>query len=162
MPLDLKAELTSRLKGATKVVLLGVGSDLRGDDAAGMLVAEQLSNIPTLSVLLGGTAPENLTGEIKKSRPSHLLIVDAADMKAEPGTVKLLTPEEIGGFSFSTHALPLKVMVDFILADCPCAVMIIAVQPANVHFGAPVHPAVKAAVDSVVDALKAALPSSNP
>jgi hypothetical protein len=98
----------NRLKGATRVVLLGVGSDLRGDDAAGMMAAERLSHTPKLNVLLGGTAPENLTGEIKKLKPSHLLIVDAAEMKAEAGTIRLLTPEEIGGFSFSTHALPLK------------------------------------------------------
>lgn len=159
MPPDLKAELTSRLKGATRVVLLGVGSDLRGDDAAGMLVAEKLQNAPNLTILLGGTAPENLTGEIKKLKPSHLLIVDAAEMKAEPGTVKLLTPEEIGGFSFSTHALPLKVMIDFILADWQCAVTMIAIQPADTHFGAPIHPAVKQAAGQVAGCLKAAISS---
>ncbi|MFA5113879.1 MAG: hydrogenase maturation peptidase HycI [Candidatus Margulisiibacteriota bacterium] len=159
MPTDLKAELTSRLKGATRVVLLGVGSDLRGDDAAGMLVAAQLQNAPKPTVLLGGTAPENLTGEIKKLKPSHLLIVDAAELKAAPGTVKLLTPEEIGGFSFSTHALPLKVMIDFILADWQCAVTIIAIQPADTRFGAPVHPAVNRAVGELADSLKAVISS---
>jgi hydrogenase 3 maturation protease len=148
MPLNLKAELTSRLKGATRVVL-------RGDDAAGMMAAERLSHTPKLNVLLGGTAPENLTGEIKKLKPSHLLIVDAAEMKAEAGTIRLLTPEEIGGFSFSTHALPLKVMIDFILTDWPCAVTIIAIQPADTHFGAPVHPAVKQAVRELTEALLA-------
>jgi hydrogenase 3 maturation protease len=150
---SLQAELTSRLKGATTVVLLGVGSDLRGDDAAGIMLAAKLKNNPKLTVLFGGTAPENLTGQIKKLKPSHLIIVDAAELKAAPGTVKLLMPEEIGGFSFSTHALPLSVMVDFIRADWPCDVIIIAIQPADVHFGAPVHPAVKRAVEEIAAAL---------
>ncbi|HVN67042.1 MAG TPA: hydrogenase maturation peptidase HycI [Candidatus Sulfotelmatobacter sp.] len=155
-PTNLQQTLKSRLHNATAVVLLGVGSELRGDDAAGLLVAEQLSSLklPNLQVLIGGTAPENLTGEIKRLKPSHLLIVDAADLKEVPGTIKLLAPDEIGGFSFSTHALPLKVMIDFILADHQCEVIIIAIQPKDVNFGAPVAPAVQKAIGELSDALR--------
>jgi hydrogenase 3 maturation protease len=142
-----------KLKGASKIVLLAVGSELRGDDAAGLLVAEELQNhkLPNLEVLIGGTAPENLTGEIKRLKPSHLVIVDAAEMNEAPGTIKLVLPEEIGGFSFSTHSLPLKVMVDFIRQDWPCEVLIIAIQPANLSFGAQVSGAVRRAARQVCD-----------
>ncbi len=142
-----------KLKGATKIVLLAVGSELRGDDAVGLLVAEELQkhNIPNLEILIGGTAPENLTGEIKRLKPSHLVIVDAVEMKEPPGTIKLLSPEEIGGYSFSTHSLPLKVMIDFIRQEWPCAVIIVAIQPANLSFGAPVSGAVSQAARQVRD-----------
>jgi hydrogenase 3 maturation protease len=155
MPLtSFQKALTNRLHKAASIVLLGVGSELRGDDAAGLLVAEKVkSQRSKVKVLLGGTAPENLTGEIKRLKPSHLLIVDAADFKAEPGAIKLLDPREIGGFSFSTHSLPLKVMIDFILADHQCEVVIVAIQPADVNFGAPLSPAVKQACAAAAQAI---------
>ena len=34
--------LKNRLNGAKKVGILGIGSEFRGDDAAGVMVAEQL------------------------------------------------------------------------------------------------------------------------
>jgi len=130
---------------------LAVGSDLRGDDAAGLLVAEQLQSkiSDKFQILIGGTAPENFTGEVKRLKPSHLLIVDAADMKAAPGTIQVISHQEIGGYSFSTHALPLKVMIDFILADYKCEVIIVTIQPKNVMFGAPVSPEVRAAAAEI-------------
>ncbi|MFA6431964.1 MAG: hydrogenase maturation protease, partial [Candidatus Margulisiibacteriota bacterium] len=109
-------ELKNKLKDANRVLVLGVGSDLRGDDAAGVIIAEEIEKkkIPNITTLLGGTAPENLTGEIKRLKPSHLIIIDAADLNEAPGTIKLIRMDQIGGLSFSTHALPMKMMVDFI------------------------------------------------
>lgn len=147
---QLKAELSQRLKGAEKIVVLGVGSELRGDDAAGTLVAEQLKG-SKLQVIIGGTAPENFTGEIKRLKPSHLIIIDAAEMHCPPGTLKLVGLDEIGGYSFSTHALPLKVMADFILNEITCAILVIAIQPKTLEFGAALSPEVKSAIALVGD-----------
>lgn len=157
--LHLKQELKKRLARASKIVLLAVGSDLRGDDAAGLLVAAKLKAQASdkFHILIGGTAPENLTGEIKRLKPSHLIIVDAADMKAAPGTVQVISHEEIGGYSFSTHALPLKVMIDFILADHQCEVLIITIQPKDVSFGAPVSAKVRAAARKTAELIGTAL-----
>src|SRR4030042_198259 len=74
------------------VVIVGVGSVFRSDDAAGLHIAEALRDLalPHVVVLLGDTAPENLTGEIRRARPSHVLFVDAADLGELPGSVRLL------------------------------------------------------------------------
>ena len=68
----LKMQLKQKLENAGKVAVLGVGSELRGDDVAGIMAAEQIERIsrpkttaPELKVFIGHTAPENLTGEIK-------------------------------------------------------------------------------------------------
>ena len=37
---DLEIALEDRLKSAERIVVLGIGSELRGDDIAGILVAE--------------------------------------------------------------------------------------------------------------------------
>jgi hydrogenase maturation protease len=105
--------LKKSLVKAASAVLLGVGSDLRGDDRAGLLVAEKIKNQKSkIKILVGGTAPENLTGEIKRLKPSHLIIVDSADFGAAPGTVEVIGYERIGGYSFSTHSAPLKMITD--------------------------------------------------
>ncbi len=84
-------ELKNRLLGAAKIAVLGIGSRLKGDDAGGVIAAEDLrgalsKNFEKLNVgiFIGGTAPENVTSEIKRFKPSHLIIVDAADMTGEP------------------------------------------------------------------------------
>jgi len=155
----LQAELSKRLAGASRVVLLAVGSDLRGDDAAGLLVAEKLQpkTSDKFHILIGGTAPENLTGEVKRLKPSHLIIVDAANMKAAPGTIQIISHHEIGGYSFSTHALPLKVMIDFILADLPCEVIVATIQPKSVMFDEKVSVEIEQAADRLAEALKKVL-----
>jgi hydrogenase 3 maturation protease len=149
---QLKADLSQRLRGAKKIVVLGVGSELRGDDAAGLLVADRLKG-SKLNVISGGTAPENFTGEIKKLKPSHLIIVDAAQIKSPPGTIKLINLEEIGGYSFSTHALPLKVLAEFILNAITCDIIIIAIQPRTLEFGAAPSPEVEAAAKLIGDVI---------
>ena len=43
--MELLTVLREKLAGATRVAILGVGSELRADDAAGIMVAQELSLI---------------------------------------------------------------------------------------------------------------------
>jgi hydrogenase 3 maturation protease len=150
---DLKKALINSLKGAKKVAVLGVGSELRGDDIAGMVAAEIIlkAGNKKIGVFLGATAPENLTGEIKKFEPSHLFIIDAADTASKPGTISLISPDIVGGISFSTHMMPLKIMVDYMFQSIKCKTMIIGIQPGVLKFGS--SPS-KAAMDSAREVAK--------
>lgn len=139
---SLKKDLHKALEGYERVGILGVGSDLRGDDAAGMLVARAIFDLikdkkdDRVRVFLGETAPENLTGEIKKYRPTHLIIVDAGDIGKEPGSIALVTPEqEIFGATFSTHKLPIKILVKYLNESFPCKTCVIIIQPRSLGFG---------------------------
>ncbi len=142
-----------------RVVLLGVGAELRGDDAAGVLIAERIESLhfPDVRALAGGTAPENLTGEIRQLSPSHLIIVDTADMGEEPGTIRLVDPKEIGGMSFGTHALPLSVLAGYLAHETGCAVSIMGIQPRSLEFDAGLTPEVAQAVEEAVQALSRCL-----
>jgi len=146
----LKTALKKRLPDSGRIALLGVGSELRGDDAAGLLVAEYLRKssaknikLKNLKVFFGSTAPENLTGEIKKFKPAFLVIVDSADMDRSPGAVKLISLDEIGGISFCTHQLPLKILTDYLVQSIGCEILIIGIQPGKIDFGAPLSKEVK-------------------
>jgi hydrogenase maturation protease len=107
---SLKTAVRRNLKGAERVAVLAIGSSLRGDDAAGLQVADQLRRVRTkarskavhsaLRIFMGETAPENLTGEIKKFRPTHLVILDAADAGGKrPGSITLIQHDVLRGGS---------------------------------------------------------------
>jgi hydrogenase 3 maturation protease len=156
------------LTDARSVAVLGVGSDLRGDDAAGMVISNRLQrhfqgrlDPSVFRVFAGETAPENFTGELKKFRPSHLLIVDCADFGKAPGETVLATPEEITGISFSTHRLPLFVLTDYLLKTFPCNIRILGIQPCTLEFLHPVSDPVNRTIDSLtatlIEAISAAL-----
>jgi hydrogenase 3 maturation protease len=141
----LKTNLQQRLENALKIGVLGIGSELRADDAAGILVAQRVEELmgdkkthPQIETFIGATAPENLTGEIKRFAPTHLVIVDAADLDSEPGTITLMDPDSIGGTTFCTHSLPLKVMIDYLLDSFECDVIIVGIQPKSLAVGASV------------------------
>jgi hydrogenase 3 maturation protease len=140
-------------------VLLGVGSELRGDDAAGVRIAERMAarSLPGVWAITGGTAPENLTGEIRQISPSHLIIVDTADMGDAPGTIRIIEPERIGGISFGTHSLPLSVLAGYLSRETGCAVTVMGIQPRSLEFDAGLSPEVARAVDEVVEALAVSL-----
>ena len=135
--------LKKKLHNAQRVAILGVGSELRGDDVAGLLAAKQIEKTitkqttsPEVRVFIGETAPENLTGEIKKFQPTHLIIIDAAELNKEPGHIEIMEPGTIGGTTFCTHSLPLKVIIGYLLESFKFQAIIIGIQPKTLTFGA--------------------------
>jgi hydrogenase 3 maturation protease len=163
-PQQLQQLLTQRLQKATSVALLCVGAELRGDDGVGMRVGRILeqpgAGHPRLGVHLGSSAPESCTGPIRTQGPSHLVIIDAAHLGAEPGAMALLERDDIAGMSFCTHALPLHVIVDYIVASTPgLEVLLLGVQPQEMGFDEPLTPVIEAAAQSLAQMLCEALPA---
>jgi hydrogenase 3 maturation protease len=162
---DLTSPLKQALEGAKIIAVLGVGSELRGDDWAGMAAALEIekgvANLkgPELKVFFGETAPENLTGEIKKFNPTHLLILDCGDFGGAPGDIKLILPEqESFNAAFTTHKLPMKVLVDYLRRSIDLKALVVLIQPRTIEFGKPVSKEVQSAADRIskafFDALK--------
>jgi hydrogenase 3 maturation protease len=151
------------LKDTEKLVILGAGSCLKADDAAGIEVASRLIKkyseacSPRLRVYHGSTAPENYTGAIRAFRPGHIIIIDAADVQEVPGSVSVIQPDVISGVSFSTHMLPLKVLIDYLQKEIGCDVTVIGIQPQDLSFGSPMTVPVRKAVVRVKNALKSVL-----
>ena len=146
--------LAENLKDAHTLAIIGCGSLIRGDDAAGMVIAERLTEPgENVRVYSGSTAPENFTGEIKKFKPDVLLVIDAADMALPPGEAAIIPPEKIDGVSFSTHTLPLKIMLEYLRKEIGCRPVLLGIQGASYEFGADLTPAVRITVEQVVQAL---------
>ena len=162
---ELRDFLKERLAGTKRLAILGVGSVLRGDDAAGILIVERLMEAfpqeayPNLCIYAGGTAPENFSGNLRLFAPDHLLIVDAADAGAEPGSIVDIPRVEIGGPSFSSHMLPLKIMVDYLINETCTNVTMLGLQYKDIGFGEDLSPEMREAVDELTDALLVAIPT---
>lgn len=121
-----------------KYAVLGVGSVLCSDDAAGMYLIERLNHLihrEDVLLIAGSTAPENFTGVIKNFSPDRLFIVDAAFMELSPGDTKVVPACDIDGLSFSTHMLPMSVMLEYLKTESGCEVTFIGIQPKSTEQG---------------------------
>ena len=144
-----------------RVAVLGIGNDLSGDDAVGAVIARELAvrvdRVADCLVLDAGTAPENFTGPLRRFRPDSVLLVDAAHLSAEPGTIAWMDWRQTDGLSGSTHTLPPSVLAQFLVEELACRLALLVIQPAQLEFEQPLSPVVRAAADRVVERLAAAL-----
>jgi hydrogenase 3 maturation protease len=151
--LTLKKISAERQLKALRLVVLGIGNELDGDDAAGVLVVRSLqvisAGLDNLLPVEGGIAPENFTGKIRRFEPDVVLMVDAADFGAAPGSVRQLDLEEMDGFSASTHTLPPSVLANFLTVEMGCAVLFLGIQAGTLEFDRPVTPLVGKGVEEI-------------
>lgn len=147
-PLD---ALKSILRG--KVVLVGVGNTLRGDDGFGPALADELHPSQCLAVINAGPTPENHTGTIIRETPDTIIFADAADIGMPPGHWALLKKNELLDIGFTTHDISPTLLIEFIEAQTPAPVYLLAVQPKSLQMGQPLSPAVRAAVNALVAAI---------
>jgi hydrogenase 3 maturation protease len=144
------------LQGARKIAFLGVGSPLRADDSIGLYIVSELEKRlkPDLTreylFFLGESAPENFSGAIRSQMPSHVIIFDAAELGKESGAFSLIEPEQISGTSFSTHMLPLKILIDYLIKTVGCEVIVVGVQPKLLEFGYSITSEVKTAANRFI------------
>lgn len=136
--MEVRRYLEENIQTYERYAVMGIGSTLRSDDAAGMYFIELLGKMPlkdNVILIAGSTAPENFTGVIKDFAPHKLFIVDAAHMGLSPGETRIVPAEEISGVSFSTHMLPLPVMLKYLESEIGCEVIFIGIQPKCTHQG---------------------------
>lgn len=145
--------LTAEIVGGSKVAFLGVGSPLRADDSVGLYIVNKLASRLTphagqeLRFYLGESAPENFSGEIRNFGTTHLVVIDAADMSEAPGTMRIIEQDQIGGTSFSTHMMPLKMLTDYLVMATGCKVFVLGIQPQSLAFGQLISEPVQKAAD---------------
>ncbi|MEE3649852.1 MULTISPECIES: hydrogenase maturation peptidase HycI [unclassified Brenneria] len=133
---------------ANENMVLTVGNSMMGDDGAGPLLAERMTQSPVAgwSVIDGGAIPENAAHSLRTLRPRRLLVVDATDMGLAPGEIRIVDPQRIAeDMLMNTHNLPLNFLIDQLKDDIP-EVIFIGIQPALVAFYCPLSAAVEQAV----------------
>lgn len=116
------------------MAVLGIGDDQNPLDRAGILAAIFIQELdrPNVTVFLTGTMPENYTGALRELRPSHVLMIDSAEMGGEPGALGIIHPAEIKGQRFSTHAMPLSLVIEYLEKELDVSVLLVGIQPDKV------------------------------
>ena len=148
-------------------LLIGLGNELRGDDAAGLLVAREARRLQQRDgplatsvevVELGGEPVDLLEAWDGAAR---VVVADAAASGASPGTIHRLDaaaplPAALAGAS--THLLGLAEAIELArtLDRLPPHLLVLGVEGARFATGAPTSPAVRAAIpEAAAQALKA-------
>jgi hydrogenase 3 maturation protease len=131
------------------MVVLGVGNDLKGDDAVGVWIAEHIKG--ACNSINGATVPEAMMPEIVAHAPDTVLIVDAARMGRAPGSLGVFTGDEIEKIFFSTHSMPLSVLARILEERLGCDVYIIGIEPYSFEFGAELSPSVRETAESFIE-----------
>lgn len=146
-----------------RAVVLGLGSLIKSDDAVGVLalrVLEQDPNLPThVRLVEGGTKGLELLPYVTGA--TRLLVLDAVDVHAAPGSVVRLVDEELQSLpgSGSAHELAFAdlLLAMRMLGAEPPEVVLLGVQPATTELGTSLSPAVEAALPGLVDAARSEL-----
>jgi hydrogenase maturation protease len=150
--------------------VIGIGNEMRHDDAVGLSVARALASLglPGVEVFTSVGDPLDL---IEKWRDSdRVLVIDASSCgQSPPGTIRRFNVHEenlpLAVFPSSSHALGLAQSVELsrAMGSLPPELVVIAIEAGDVSFGTGLTPAVTAAADRLVAELeKAPTPRAGP
>lgn len=173
--------LQNNRRAFKRIAIVGIGNELNGDDAVGVLAARSLSRClneqgiavdmkavsglqgqpvadsggPALLVIDSGPAPEGFTGPLRRFQPDLVIMIDAAELGEPPGTIRWFDWEAAQGMSGSTHTLPPSMFARYLMTETGCQVLLIGVQPKHLNFDEGISPEARAAVDGLTGALHA-------
>jgi len=145
-------------------LVLGLGNILLSDEGLGVRVVERIQEryeFPSVvQVLDGGTLGFDLLPYVENA--NHLLVVDAVEMGATPGTLARLEGEEIPAFlgvKISPHQIGLAdLLVAARLSDIyPQELVLWGAQPESLDVGLELSPSVAAQVETLVERVLAEL-----
>lgn len=141
-------------------VVLGVGNTLLTDEGVGVHVVERLrldhSGLEDVEYLDGGTLSFTLAGPMAEA--DQLIIIDAAELKASPGTVTLFENEAMDdylgrGKRRSVHEVSLLdlLAVAHLTDSLPQRRALIGIQPQELGWGDVPSAAVAAAIPAACE-----------
>jgi len=138
------------------VLVVGVGNPSRGDDGAGIAVAQALKKKSLPGVDVREATGEALALIALWEGYEDVVLVDAAHSGAAPGTIHIFpTVADVParhGTGTSTHGFGVAEALALAkeLGRLPRRCAVVAIEGADYDLGAQLSPAVRAAVDSVV------------
>ena len=161
--------LKKRLKG--KIVIVGIGNNLRGDDGAGPELIQRLkSQIPKdegkvasksqIVLIDAGEVPENYLEKIINYNADTILLVDAVNFQDPPGSIKFIESNQLKERNFSTHSVSLFLVTDYLKNRTKADILILGIQPESIDLNnglsEPMKEALKKIEDSILECMSKA------
>lgn len=145
-----------------KTLVLGIGNTLLTDEGVGVHVLGRLAADPLpedVELLDGGTLSFTLAGPIEEA--DALVVVDAANLKSSPGTLRVFEGEAMDAFLLgnrrsSVHEVGLTDLraIAMLAGHWPERRALVAIQPQAVDWGEAPTPAVAAAIPRAAEAVQ--------
>jgi len=156
--MTLHSDTNNKQHASNKILVLGIGNTLLTDEAVGVVAMRELQAQfgwhEEIEFLDGGTLSFTLAVPISECKA--LLVIDAAELGAAPGTVRSFEGEEMDRFlgenrKSSVHEVGLLDLMSIsrLSGHWPERRALIGIQPAAVGWGEALTPAVAAAVPAV-------------
>lgn len=152
-----------------KTMVVGVGNEYRGDDGAGRQVARALTAPPLPGIEVRESSGESLSLMELWAGADRVLLVDAVQTGAEPGTLHRFdagdTPLPAEFLQqCSTHALSLAEAVEMARAldSLPREVVVYGIEALSFEHGTTLTPTVREAVERTVAAIRRELSTEPP
>ncbi len=151
---DLRAELVENIAGH-KIMILGVGKEMRGDDALGPILARRIDGRVAATVLDVQDVPENYAVKTSDAGAEVALILDAAQMHLPVGSARLLVAADLPPVPGVSHRPSLEMFAAFVRLDGGVETFVLGIQPdmARVGMGDEMSDEVNRALDAVEQVL---------
>ncbi len=136
-----------------RILVLGIGNTILSDEGVGVQVVRRLEECMSgagVRFLDGGTLSFTLAAEIESA--DGLIVVDAAQLAAPPGSVRVLAGADMDRFvgisKRSVHEVGLIDLLDIarLTESLPPQRALVAIQPGKLDWGCELSPAVADAV----------------
>jgi hydrogenase maturation protease len=153
---DWLALLGDLMAGSGTVHFVGVGSEVRQDDAVGIQVVSSLlkrmGQSPRRGVRIHppSRSPERLLSDLA-SRGERVVVFDAVEARREPGSIVFARLSETKFGFFATHNLPLRLLPG--VSEHQDAVFVVGVQPEAMDVGEGLSKTVMASSERLVAAV---------
>ncbi|MCW5977734.1 MAG: hydrogenase 3 maturation endopeptidase HyCI [Bryobacteraceae bacterium] len=153
--MNVEEQLAARVEGS--VVVMGIGNPMRGDDAAGSLVARRITPRPGVCVIDAEDVPEAHVAAAVRRQPDTIILIDAVDFGSTPGAIAFLERDQLANYWPTTHRTPLTFLIGILEEATRARVFAIGIQPGRTGLLEPVSNAVAASVGAVAGLLNEAL-----
>ncbi|MFQ5979118.1 MAG: hydrogenase maturation protease [Candidatus Heimdallarchaeota archaeon] len=143
-----------------KLVIVGIGNILHGDDGIGVLIAEEIKkSVKNVTVIIGATTPENVLSPVIRSKPNLVLIIDAADFGGNLGSIAVFEPSTVKDEAYfgSSHALPISMFASAIKQELEgVTVLVVGIQTRRGFLGSKISEEVHKAANWLISFIQEA------
>lgn len=152
---DLKELLKPDDNGLT--IYAGIGSSLRRDDGVGPFIIQSLEDeireTEKIKLLNAGDQPERLMNLAEESAVKKIILFDAASFHSPAGTIRKIEIHQIPDTAFSTHRIPLSIVLTVLQEDLNVEIHCLGIQPLTMDLGDTLSPPVLEAAEEVISCL---------
>ena len=135
----------------SKMILVGVGHPFRGDDYVGSYIAKKLmvgNHVQNIQLFDAEQDVEAIIPKIQALKPKQIMFIDSCQMNLGPGEARVISIDDTDYPFFTTHSIPLKLLVNQFLPESQC--WMLAIQPEQVEISDQLSSKVRNVADSII------------